>query len=502
MKQVKKRWLLLLLALAAVAGCKRDSVHQTTNDNEGGTTVAFAVSQLFQDNMIIQRDKPAALWGTAPASAKVVVSASWAVSPVTAVADDNGNWKAFIPAAAASNRAQTITISAKGYPAVIISNVLLGDVWICSGQSNMVMPMDTMAPSFGGVLNYQQEIASANYPQIRIFTVKEDNEFQPISSLTSPANWEVCSPTTAGQVSAVAYYFARRLTTTLGVPIGIIVSAVNGSYCQDWANTGAIAGNTVLSQNYLSLSSGYYNGMINPLTSMSIKGFTWYQGENNQHDEPPSNYTLLNTALINGWRDKFNQGALPFYYVQLTPFAEDYAKTNPPRGDTTSDYLALFREAQANIRTTATGTGMAVTMDVGEPDSHHPRNKKPVGDRLALLALKHTYGLNVQCTGPQYASFAASGNTVTINFVSGTANGLCTANNQPLKQYFFVAGADHVFRWAKATISGSSIVITVPDDMPLPVQAVRYAFTNAPVTNLQNSAGLPAEPFRADNWDE
>jgi len=196
----------------------------------------------------------------------------------------------------------------------------------------------------------------------------------------------------------------------------------------------------------------------------------------------------------------FNQANLPFYYTQLTPFAQDYTTTTPPGGDTTLDNLGLFREAQANIRKSATGTGMAVTMDVGEVANHHPRNKKPVGERLALLALNNTYGQSVQSVGPQYASFSANQYTVTVNFVAGTANGLSTINNAPLAQHFFVAGTDQVFRWASAKIVGSTIVITAPAATPLPVQAVRYAFTAAPITNLQNSAGLPAEPFRTDSY--
>jgi sialate O-acetylesterase len=302
-----------------------------------------------------------------------------------------------------------------------------------------------------------------------------------------------------GNLSAVAYYFAQKLNTTLNIPIGIIISADNGSYCQAWTNAEAIAGNGILSASYSGGSATLYNGMINPLTNLAIKGFTWYQGENNQHDNPVGNYTLLNKALINGWRGKFNQATAPFYYVQLSPFAEDYSSTNPPGGNPTSDYLAMFREAQANIRALP-GTGMAITMDVGEVNNHHPRNKKPVGERLALLALKNTYNQNVECIGPQFASFSANGYTATVNYVAGTANGLSTVNNTPLAQFFFVAGPDQVFRQARAVIAGSTVIITAPADTPLPILAIRYAFTNFPVTNLQNSAGLPAEPFRTDNW--
>jgi sialate O-acetylesterase len=431
----------------------------------------------------------------------ITLSASWNPATVSATADASGNWIATIPAAAFNTVPQSITVTTAGYKAVMLTNILIGDVWLCSGQSNMAMPLDSISP-FTGVLNYKQEIAAASYPSIRIFDVTEDNEFSPITKLSFPASWAVCSPATAGTESAVAYYFAQKLNTTLNIPIGIIVSAVNGSYCQDWANAGAITSDPVLSANYLSGSSGYYNGMISPLTRLALKGFTWYQGENNEHDTPPSNYSRLNSALIHGWRTQFGQSDLPFYYVQLTPFAEDYNTTKPAGGDTTSDYLALFREAQANIRTSVYGAAMAVTMDVGEVKNHHPRNKKPVGDRLALLALNYTYGQNVPCIGPQYASFSLNQRSVTVRFKTGTADGLNTINNAPLNQHFFVAGPDKVFHWAPANISGNTIVITAPVGVPLPIQAVRYAFTNAPITNLQNAAGLPAEPFRTDQWNE
>ena len=333
---------------------------------------------------------------------------------------------------------------------------------------------------------------------IRTFTIQSDYESTPASALKFDVNWKICSPQNAGNLSAVAYFFARKLHTTMNVPVGIIVSSINGSYCQEWTNKDAIADDPPLNSIYSSNSSTLYNGMINPLANLAIKGFIWYQGENNQHDNPV-NYTRLNSALIKGWRTMFNDNTLPFYFVQLTPFAEDYNTTNPPGGDKTLDYLAMFREGQANILSTA-GTGMAVTMDVGEEANHHPRNKKPVGERLALLALKNTYNQNVECYGPHYSSWLASGNTVTISFSAGTANGLNTIDNKPLNQFFFVAGTDHVFRQGTATVQGNKISITAPANTPLPVQAVRYAFTNAPVTNLQNSAGLPAEPFRTDTW--
>lgn len=486
----------------AFAACKKDpAAHQTNNGgNNGGNTgdSKFSFGSALQSNMVIQRDKPFVIWGTARAKQSVTINVSWGAAPATTTADDAGNWKISVPAAPANSTPQTITGKPNGDPAVTLNNILIGDVWLCVGQSNMTMPVDAISP-FLGVTDYQNEIAAANYPLIRAATVASDYEDVPQSNFKTPAPWVVCSPSTVGPVSAVAYFFARKLNITLNVPIGIIVSSINGSYAQEWANQEAIAGDIILNAIYGSNNSSLYNGMISPLTNLNIKGFLWYQGENNQHDNPV-NYTRLNQALITGWRTKFNDSKLPFYLVQLTPFAEDYATTNPPGGDKTLDYLAHFREGQANVLSLP-GTGMAVTMDVGEVDNHHPRNKKPVGERLALLALKNDYGQNVQTQGPHFSSWTTAGNTATINFAAGTANGLTTGDSKPLNQFFFVAAADKVFRQATATIVGSTIKVVAPADMKQPILAVRYAFTNAPVTNLQNSSSLPAEPFRTDNWD-
>jgi sialate O-acetylesterase len=493
---MKIKGLCFVLLLLMLAACKKNTV---TPIKAGAGPSLISFNSLFQNNMVVQRDKPLVIWGASKANSKINLNVSWSTTTVSTIADTAGNWTVNVPSAAASSNPQTIMAASPGFDPVIITNVLIGDVWVCSGQSNMTYPVDSIAP-FRGVLNYKAEIAAANYPSIRMLTVPFLSQAKPSAIITLPMSWSVCSPTTVGPVSAVAYYFAQKLNTALSVPIGIIVASDNGSYCQDWTNTEAIASNTTLLQSYGFGTSALYNGMINPLTKMQVKGFIWYQGENNQHDEPVSNYTLLNTALIQGWRYKFVQPLLPFYYVQLTPFAEDYNSTNPVGGNLTSDYLAKFREAQANILPEQ-GKGMAITMDVGEADNHHPRNKKPVGERLALLALKNTYNQNVQCYGPHYSSFSANGNVVTVNFSAGTAEGLNTTNNAPLNQYFFVAGADQVFRQGTAVINGTTITITAQANTPLPIQAVRYAFTNAPVTNLQNSAGLPAEPFRTDNWN-
>lgn len=475
--------------VAVLAGCRK-------SDNDTGSpnsTAPFTVSNVLQSNMVLQRDVACKIWGTAPVGTAININVSWANTPVTTTADDNGNWLAALPASAANNSAQTVTIKSAGQADVVFSNILIGDVWLCSGQSNMVMQVGAISP-FTGVLNYQDEIAAANYPAIRSLTVVQRYATSPAATLSPAASWLVCSPQNAGNLSAVAYFFARKMNTTLNVPIGIIISAINGSYCEEWMNKDAF--NTPQVKSY-DRGSQLYNGMINPFINLNIKGYLWYQGENNQNN-PENDYTALNSALIAGWRKLFNQGDLPFYLVQLTPFAEDYNSTNPPGGDPTANWLGYFREGQSHVLSVK-NTGMAVTMDVGEAANHHPRNKKPVGERLALLALNKTFGQQVQCVGPQFSGYTVSGNIVTINFVNGTANGLNTINNASLNQLFFVAGDDRRFVQATAQIVGNTIQLTAPSSVTS-VKAVRYAFTNSAITNLQNDAGLPAEPFRTDNW--
>lgn len=446
--------------------------------------------------MVIQRGKPLQLSGQAPPDLAVKIKVTWNKKRMQTTADSTGNWRLEVPVGGADGRPQTIVFEASGFGDISFSNILIGDVWVCSGQSNMVMPLDSVSP-FKGVLNFREEIAAAAYPAIRVLDVQE---YQNAAMSTgSPFSWKVCSPATAGNISAVAYYFARKIHKDLNIPVGIIVAAVNGSCCQYWANVETIKSDPVLAAEYLSGSSSLYEGMIRFLTNLSISGFIWYQGESNKNDAP-DNYARLNAALINGWRAKFNKDQLPFYYVQLAPFTEEYANILASGTQTAPVVYAKFREAQAKIRSVP-GTGMAVAMDVGELDNHHPRNKKPVGERLALLALKETYRKNVQCYGPQFASFAVLDSVITVHYLEGTAQKLNTLDHQSLAQVFYIAGTDHVFRLAKATIHGNTVQVIAPAGTPFPILAVRYAFTDVAVTNLQNGAGLPAEPFRTDNWN-
>lgn len=450
-------------------------------------TAEITVAGIFQSNMIMQRDKPNKVWGTAAPGLTIAVKASWNKRAFEAKADQDGKWMVVLPATKANTSPQTLAVSADGRPAVLFDNILIGDVWVCSGQSNMVMWMTYANGFLQGVINYQQEIAKASHPDLRYFEVAQSFRGLPTDTIRAGKKWSVCTPQVADRYSALAYYFGANLDSTLHIPIGIVVSAVGATACEAWTSAESLRADSVLFKYYKGRNSAtqLYNGMIYPLRNLSVKGFLWDQGESNQYDLPAGNYTLLNEAMIRQWRQLFSQGNLPFYFVQMIP-------TKFPTGN--DFFYALFREAQANVRGLPSAR-MAVTMDISELGNIHYRNKKIVADRLAELALHYDYGLPVAADGPSYSSFRQAGNKLVIRF--NNAKGLKTAGS--LAQVFTVAGVDKVFYEAHAEISGEKIILTVPETVK-EVKAVRYAFTNTATSRLYNAGGMPAEPFRTDNW--
>lgn len=467
---------------------------------------SFKVANILQSNMVIQQDKPLRLWGVTPAGNAVDIRADWMTKSVTVHADKNGNWMGAIkvPKAVRGNfDPHTITITS-GKDTIRLKNVLIGEVWICSGQSNMTYPMDTAKGGDGGVPNFEKEIADANYPAIRLFTVGLAWEKTPKEDCKG--DWKICSPETVGKFSAVGYYFGRKLFQELQVPIGLVSNGMGATACQAFTSRKVLESNTELKKKYvdpydakpekgenifeiLQRPSIIYNGMIYPLRHLSIKGFIWYQGESNRNDGMM--YAKVCTAMLKGWRHDFKQGDIPFYFVQLPPY-------NWGKKDSTAYDYALLREAQASMLKIKR-TGMAVTMDVADPNNLHPHNKKPVGVRLARIALHKTYGYkDILYKGPVFKKFKVDKDTVKIYFhQTGVGSGL-TTNDGLAPKYFFVAGADKVFHKAKARIVGNQVWL-YSSEVSHPL-AVRYAFTNYPLTNFANKDGLPARPFRTDNW--
>lgn len=458
------------------------------------------------NNMVVQQNKPFKVWGTASPGQDVKITADWLTNPIIVQADEKGDFLGLIevPEAQKGNYAKHTLSIASEDSTVTLQNILIGDVWFCSGQSNMQFGMDE-------VINAKEEIAQATYPHIRLFSAELNFSNTPVDTIAG--QWVACSPKTVEKFSAVGYYFGKKLHETLDIPIGIIFTGIGASAAQAYVPQQVLAADPLLDSVYLQpylqserskevIDGGFtfekvtrpfllYNAMIHPLANLSIKGICWYQGESNRHER--ESYTQLMYAMIKSWRKHFEQGTLPFYYVQIAPFFYDI------EDPTLADY-AFFREAQENI-SALNNTEMVVTMDVGEAKDLHPKNKKPIGTRLAKTALNRTYGyLNVAYQGPHFQSARFEGDTVIISFDPETVKSGLQTNDHQEPKYFFLAGKDKVFHVGNAKIVGKKIYVTSPK-VSRPV-AVRYAFTNYPVTNLENKEGLPAVPFRSDNWAE
>lgn len=457
------------------------------------------------DNMVIQQNKPFKVCGYTKAHQEVTITPDWAATAVVIRADDKGYFTGIIdvPAVSPGDFTTHGLVVTSDDAQLRLKNLLIGDVWFFSGQSNMQFAMD-------GLVNAKTEIAAANFPNIRIFNAGLNFSNTPLDKIHG--HWQACSPETVEKFSAVAYYFGRELHTTLNIPIGIIFSGIGASAAQAYVPKDVLAADPFLDSAYLQpylkskkskevIDGGFtfekvtrpyllYNAMIHPFINLSITGIGWYQGESNRHER--HGYTHLMHSLISSWRKNFGQGSLPFYYVQVAPFF--YDKEDPVLAD-----YAFFREAQEKI-SQLSNTAMVVTMDVGESKDLHPKNKKPIGIRLAKIALNRTYGLlDVAYRGPQYQSVLFKRNKAVISFLPGTLEGGLKTRDGRAPAHFFMAGKDKVFHPAEAKIEGNTIVLTAKVKHPV---AVRYAFTNYPITNLENGAGFPAVPFRTDRWPE
>jgi len=460
---------------------------------------------VLKSNMVVQQNKPFTIWGRATPGSTIVIRADWMEGEVDVRAGEDGSFSGIIavPAVKAGDYRPHRIVVSSGEEQRVLDNVLIGELWFCSGQSNMQFAMKA-------VLDSTSEIAAANHPQIRLFNAALNFSAEPLDSIKGV--WEECTPKTVPPFSAVAYYFGRMLQQRLDVPVGLIFSGIGASAAQAYVPQSVLAADTQLNRVYLQpylnsprskekINGGFsfekvtrpfllYNAMIYPFRHLSIRGICWYQGESNRNER--GSYTRLMEVMIDSWRQEFAQGELPFYYVQIAPFF--YDKEDPMLADE-----AFFREAQENI-SMLDNTAMVVTMDVGEARDLHPKNKKPIGERLARTALNRVYGqLAVVYEGPRYGHMEIEGHTASIYFLGSTGLGLQTRDGQA-PAFFTMAGSDHVFHPAVATIEGDHIVVRCKE-VRHPV-AVRYAFTNFPVTNLQNGEGLPAVPFRTDNWKE
>lgn len=449
---------------------------------------AITLPAVIGSNMVLQRQSEAALWGTAKANAKVTVTTSWNGRRYTVNAGSNGAWKVKVQTPAAGGPYE-ITLT-DGTP-LKLTNILIGEVWVCSGQSNMEMPV--MGFRNQPVMNTADILMQANNPQIRLFNVPRKVSRVPLA--TCDASWEAADPATVGPFSAVGYQFAQMLQERLKVPVGIIESTWGGTVIEAWMNESILqpfAGEIKIPAVTDTLKmrpndpTGLYNAMIAPLLGFSIKGALWYQGESNR--TRPAQYQKLLPAMVKSWRDAWDSGNWAFYYVQIAPFS--YEKDTGEAG--------RLREAQLKAQSQIPDAGMAVSMDVGEAFNIHPPDKTIISKRLLYWALSHTYGYKgLPCEGPAYKSMQVSGDTVKLSF-DYAPNGLTTFG-KPLATLFEVAGADRVFHPAEAAVITRDGIAVRSSSVKTPV-AVRYAFKAWTVGTLYNTEGLPASSFRTDDW--
>ncbi len=447
----------------------------------------LTLPSVFSDHMVLQREQAVPVWGTADPGATVTVKFAGQTKTVTAGTD--GKWRVDLSSLEASSESQVLTVS-DGTDKASFQDVLVGEVWLCSGQSNMQMPLigETWHQPCE---NAPTEISSANYPQIRLFNTPRVASAVPEE--TTDGKWKICTPETIKTFSAVAYYFGRKLHRDLNVPVGLLLSAWAGTHIEPWTPPCGFESVDTLqnfyqkSQNLSALPkidqkapSSLYNGMLHAHIPFAIRGAIWYQGESNRYDGML--YVDKTRALLNGWRTLWGY-EIPFYFVQIAPF--QYGNDDP-------SILPVFWEAQAEIVKTIPKTGMTVITDCSETNNLHPTDKKDPGIRLALLAEANTYGMDVISTGPVFQSLEIKKDKLIVTFSS--AKGLATRNGKA-PDWFEIAGKDGVFKPATAEIDGTSIILSSPN-VANPV-AVRFAWNKLAEPNLMNSAGLPASAFRA-----
>ncbi len=480
----------------------------------------------FATHMVLQRDMKVPVWGQATAGEAVTVE--FAGQKKTTQAAGDGKWRVDLDPLTTSADSRTMTVTGANTAAPLkLDDVLVGEVWLASGQSNMVFPVEASGP-YHGLINYEGEIAVANYPTIRMFTARDTKAHDPATTVTG--SWAVCNPDTVRAFSAIGYVFARDLQLQLKVPVGIVCAASGASCAEAWISREKITADPSIKPYLDAFDADYnyfkadpatrpavapvratpinkprsatpatgdpsrdqhmptvlFNGMINPLIPYAMRGAIWYQGESIDGGTPGLMlYGHIMQTLIQDWRERWGEGDFTFLEVQLP--GQKNISNNP-----------LIREQQQTILDLP-NTGMAVTIDTGEATNVHPSNKQPTGYRLALAALAKAYGQKIEYFGPLYDTMTVEGGNARIKFTH--VGGGLVAKGGELKG-FQVAGADQKFYDAAAKIDGQTLVVSSPL-VSAPV-AVRYAWDDFPEglgCNLYNSYDLPAAPFRTDKWD-
>jgi sialate O-acetylesterase len=438
---------------------------------------------VFGDHMVLQQQAKVSVWGYSTPGAKVKLISSWNKKKYQAFVDNSGIWVLEISTPVAGGPYEIVMNDGEE---LILHNILIGEVWVCSGQSNMEMPL---RGNSSPVLNANDIILNAENPSIRLFKVGRATSLN--SQLNCKGTWQECTPQTAREFSAVAYQFGEMLQKKLNVPVGLIMSAVGGTMIESWMSSNSLQAfpEVKVPKSLDTLKAPHkeptalYNAMIAPLTKFAIRGVIWFQGESNRHE--PMLYGKLFPVLVADWRKQWNIGDFPFYYVQIAPFGStDKTRSGP-----------LLREAQLNAMSIIPNCGMASAMDVGMEKDIHFMDKTTPARRLAYWALAQTYGIKgIGFQGPMYKSMKTDENRAIVSFDFAP---YLTSYRKPLS-LFEVAGEDKIFHPAKAEINANQVIVQ-SKEVAHPV-AVRYAFKEWVVGELYNNDGLPASSFRTDNW--
>ncbi len=485
------------------------------------------VADVFTDHMVLQRDVDLPVWGTGDPGESVTVEVAGATAD--AEADEDGAWRATLPPLSAEGPHEMVV---RGAESVAFANVMVGEVWIASGQSNMEWPMSAS-------LHVAEYLPAATDPDLRLFTCPHVMFDEPVDRVDG--SWTPCTPEAAHGFSAAAYHFGRHLRQELGVPVGLINASWGGSWIEAWISRPTLESDEAFAaglarydnalrayeagmadmawrtheyrvgmrsamqgggefpaeptapgdaREQANRPAGMYNGMVAPVIPYAIRGALWYQGESNAISSLSYAYRGLLHALINDWREAWDMGPFPFLVVQLPDWLM------PPE-EPEDDMWAEIRESQA-AALELENTGLTVTLDIGDADDIHPPNKRDVGARLALNALRVAYCRDVLDSGPTYAGMVDEAEEAAIRIsYDNVGDGLATVGGKALAG-FAIAGADRKFRWAQAEIDGDTVVVR--SDLVRHPAAVRYAWASNPLCNLTNDSGLPAAPFRTDDW--
>ena len=451
-----------------------------------------SVPAIFSDNMVLQQQSEVNLWGWANPHQTVNISTSWSDKSYSVKTSKEGKWSIKIHTPEATTNQ---TISIKGDNEIAINNILIGEVWLCSGQSNMEYPTAKSSTSKWktGMFDYDEIMKNASFDNMRLFIV--EHQLAPYAEQDNcVGKWVVCNPDNLKDFSAVGFIFGRSLLENINQPIGIIQSTWGGTHAESWTPMPVMAKNALYKdvlndfaeknikqkKDSCKVPATLWNGMIAPISPYTIKGVIWYQGESNAIRA--DKYQQVFTNMINAWRKEWKNNKLPFYFVQIAPH---YGQP------------ASIRQAQFDTWRSVANTGMVVVTDVGDSTDIHPRNKVVPGERLARWALNRDYGKNIACESPYLLSTSTDGNTIIATFANAN-EGLKAADNGQVEG-FMIAGDDRRFYTANAITEGNKVRLTSPK-VNNPV-AVRYGYGKWFKVNLCNSDGLPAVPFRTDNWE-